>query len=272
MSGPTETYRGVVAAWECDVFDHLTIAYYFDRFPDASAALRHKLGVAGGRTTALAVRYLKEMRAGDGFHVESGVLGEAEGGLRVGHRVVNSATGETTTTAEETLALNRVPPAADWLHIDWEKPAGEDPPVPESWVGFVDTFRDAVRPAETDIEGRLSIPGYVHRFSGACLQLVTRFGMTPAYMRQAKRGFSTFETRLRLIGPPPRAGDLLLVRSAVAQMGGSSIRIVHRMSEARSDAPVAVFHQSGVHFDLEARRSAPWPEELREKGRAMAVT
>jgi acyl-CoA thioesterase FadM len=271
MSGPTETYRGVVAAWECDVFDHLTIAYYFDRFPDASAALRHKIGLQGARTTGLVVRYLKELRAGDGLHVESGVIGDIAGALVFGHRVIESATGETTSTIEETLAVEAVPEGAGRYRLAWEKPAGDDPPIPATWTGYVDTCRDAVRPAETNAKGQLSIPGYVHRFSAACLQLVTQFGMTPAYMRSARRGFSTFETRLRLEGPRPRAGDLLVVRSAVTQLGTSSIRIVHRMVDARTDAPVATFHQSGVHFDMEARRSAPWPEELRAKGRAMAV-
>jgi acyl-CoA thioester hydrolase len=271
MSGPTETYRGVVAAWECDVFAHLTIAYYFDRFPDASAALRHKIDLQGARTTGLVVRYLKELRAGDGLHIESGVIGEAGGGLVFGHRVLDSATGEVTSTVEESLAVDKVPGEAGAYRIAWETPAGDDPPAPQGWIGFVDTARDAVRVAETNAKGQLTIPGYVHRFSGACLQLVGRFGMTPDYMRRARRGFSTFETRLRLDGPRPRAGDLVVVRSAVAQLGNSSIRVVHRMQDARTEAPLATFHQSGVHFDMDARRSAPWPEELRDKGRAMAV-
>ena len=36
MADWIETYRGVVNAWECDVVEHFTIAYYFDRFADAS--------------------------------------------------------------------------------------------------------------------------------------------------------------------------------------------------------------------------------------------
>src|SRR4051794_16778874 len=100
-----ETYRGVVVAWECDVFAHLTIAFYFDRLADASAALQHRLGLEPGRqrTTGLVVRYLKELRAGDGHHVESGVID----GTRLGHRVLNSATGAVTTEVEETLAAER---------------------------------------------------------------------------------------------------------------------------------------------------------------------
>jgi len=28
MAEWTETYRGVVSAWECDIVEHFTIAYY----------------------------------------------------------------------------------------------------------------------------------------------------------------------------------------------------------------------------------------------------
>jgi len=31
MDGWTETWRGIVAPWECDITEHFTIAYYFDR-------------------------------------------------------------------------------------------------------------------------------------------------------------------------------------------------------------------------------------------------
>ena len=39
-----ETYRGVVNPWECDVVQHFTIAYYFDRF---AAATRNFFDLAG---------------------------------------------------------------------------------------------------------------------------------------------------------------------------------------------------------------------------------
>jgi acyl-CoA thioesterase FadM len=45
----------------------------------------------------------------------------------------------------------------------------------------------------------------------------------------------------------------------------------HEMSLARSGEPVAVFHQAGVHFDLEARRSVPLPAALRERANELAI-
>ena len=36
MADWLETYRGVVNPWECDVVQHFTIGYYFDRFATAT--------------------------------------------------------------------------------------------------------------------------------------------------------------------------------------------------------------------------------------------
>ena len=38
MTDWTETYRGAVPPWQCDVTEHFTIAYYFDRLEEAAAA------------------------------------------------------------------------------------------------------------------------------------------------------------------------------------------------------------------------------------------
>ena len=55
------------------------------------------------------------------------------------------------------------------------------------------------------------------------------------------------------------------------QLGSSSVRMVHRISDARSGRRVATLRQSGVHFDLEARRSAAIPQELRAKAAALVL-
>src|SRR2546423_10135595 len=40
-----ETYRGTVPPWECDVTEHFTIAYYFDRLEEAEPNLADALGL-----------------------------------------------------------------------------------------------------------------------------------------------------------------------------------------------------------------------------------
>jgi acyl-CoA thioesterase FadM len=268
MTGMTETYRGVVKAWECDVFDHFTIAFYFDRLSDCSAAMVDALGATGWRTDELVVRYRQELRAGDGLHAESGVLAASATKLLLAHKFFNSVTGDVTTQVEQLLVpgdgagtLRPASPIEGW---DAAAPLSADSPT-----ALVDTGRDLVKPEDIDAEGGLSWSAYVHRFSGCGPHLLSRIGMTPAYMREAKQGFSTFETRLRLEGPRPKAGDLLALQSGIVQMGKSSIRVVHRMVDLRSGKPVASFHQSGVQLDMVARRSNPWPDAIRRAGEAI---
>ena len=47
MTGWIETYRGSVSPWECDVTEHFTIAYYFDRLEQAEANLIDRIGLTG---------------------------------------------------------------------------------------------------------------------------------------------------------------------------------------------------------------------------------
>jgi len=268
MTGWTETYRGVVKAWECDVFDHFTIAFYFDRLSDCSAALTAARGATGWQTESLIVRYRQELRAGDGLHAESAVLAAGADRLKLVHKFFNSATGDVTTQAEQWLRpeVGSASLAPGALVAGWE-PA--EPTPPEQPGAFVDTGRDLVKPTDIDQAGGLSWAAYVHRFSGCGPHLLSRIGMTPSYMREAKQGFSTFETRLTLLGPRPRVGDLLALQSGILRMGKSSIGVLHRMLDVRSGQIIASLHQSGVQLDMVARRSNPWPEAIRRAGEAI---
>ena len=97
MTNWTETYRGAVPPWQCDVTEHFTIAYYFDRLEEATANLADALGFDnlsrhGDLSRRINARFGRELRAGATFHVESAALG-VDDGLRLGHRFVDSANG-----------------------------------------------------------------------------------------------------------------------------------------------------------------------------------
>src|SRR6185437_7084359 len=136
---------------------------------------------------------------------------------------------------------------------------------------MIDSGRDRVKAWEIDERGELSLSGFVQRFAHACLHVCSAFGMTPDYMRAERRGFSTFETRLELLAPPPAAGDALVLRSGLLKAGNASLHMLHEMSLARTGERLAAFHQAGVHFDLEARRSAPLPAAARERANELVI-
>src|SRR5712691_6440090 len=109
MQNWSETYRGTVPPWECDVTEHFTIAYYFDRLEEGERNLADSFDLGdllrgGGFARRLDVRFARELRAGSSFHIESAALA-VDGELRLGHRFVDSANGEIVTWIAESWDL-----------------------------------------------------------------------------------------------------------------------------------------------------------------------
>jgi acyl-CoA thioester hydrolase len=287
-----DTYRGTVFPWETDIVEHLTVAYYFERFADATLNLLESLGLGadymraerrGCVTVDCYVRYMHELRVGDILHISSAVIGVDAEGLRLAHRVFNSDTGILCATVEQrtvhmelgTRAGAPLPAgprrAAEGREAAWDGPAREArwQPPPGS-DGFLDSARDTVKPWEIDVFGQSAFPFYIHRFSAGGIQAFAQFGMTPAYMREQRRGMSTFEFQLEFRGEL-HAGDPVHVKTALLHLGNSSIRVLHRMFNGRTGGLVASLDQFGVHLDVDARRPTAFPDALRERARAILI-
>ncbi|MGH7045089.1 MAG: thioesterase family protein [Stellaceae bacterium] len=290
MADWSETCRSTVAPWECDVTEHFTIAFYLDRVEMAGANLADRLGVAetlriGGFVRRFDLRFVHELRAGDSFHVESAPLG-LDPDLRLGHRIVDSAGGETVTWVEESWELPsaRLPAArregigrqlakwdvARWDVARWDGPAIERRPAPKSMAGAIPSARGRAKPGDLDENSRFSLAAFVHRFTDGLLQTLAAIGMGGASMKTARRGFSTFELALR-ISSAPIPGTPYLVETGIAHLGNSSIRFVHRMTDPRSRAEFARADQFGVQLDLDTRRPAPLPEAVRARAAALLL-
>ena len=278
--------------WETDIVEHLTVAYYFERFADATLNLLESLGLGadymraerrGCVTVDCYVRYMHELRVGDILHISSAVIGVDAEGLRLAHRVFNSDTGILCATVEQrtvhmelgTRAGAPLPAgprrAAEGREAAWDGPAREArwQPPPGS-DGFLDSARDTVKPWEMDVFGQSAFPFYIHRFSAGGIQAFAQFGMTPAYMREQRRGMSTFEFQLEFVGEL-HAGDPVHVKTALLHLGNSSIRVLHRMFNGRTGGLVASLDQFGVHLDVDARRPTAFPDALRERARAILI-
>jgi acyl-CoA thioesterase FadM len=243
MAEWTETYRGAVAPWECDVTEHFTIAYYFDRLDQAGATIADQLGVgddfsAGVSARLFNLRFTRELRAGDSFQVESAAIG-IDPVLKIGHRFVGAAGGETLTWVEEIWESPLARLAAEGRAAivrqlaAWQAPPMEPRPEPRTMTGAVATARGRAKPADFDEHGRFSLAAYVHRFTDAVIQISAAIGMTGDYSKRERRGYSTFELILRITAAP-RLGEPYLVESGIAHLGGSSLRLIHRMSDPRS--------------------------------------
>jgi len=280
MQNWIETYRGTVPPWECDVTEHFTIAYYFARLEEAEPNLADALGLGerlrgGGFERRLDVRFARELRAGSSFHVDGAALG-LDDGLRLGHRFVDSANGETVTWIDERWDLSGAPLSVEQRSAiqarlaAWEGPAAETRPEPKSTAGFIPTARGRVKPGDLDAAGHFGLAAMVHRFTDSCIQAGSAIGMDAEFMEKDRRGFSTFELGLRLSGVL-RLDEPYLVETGIAHLGNSSLRLVHVMTDPRTKREIARLGQYGVNLDLDARRPARWPDEIRARASKLVI-
>jgi len=287
MNAGLETYRGVVYQWEVDHNDHLTVAYYFARLGDATLALLDSLGLPSDWdarswiTVDCYVRYTRELRAGDIMRVVSAPIAVERDGFVAGHELIDAGTDAVTTTFEQRLRHVRPDgtPAAlaasereriEARRVAWDGPARERRARPKGIDGLRDSARDTIRPWEAGGSGPAALAAYVHRFSSSNSHVLAAFGMTPAYLREQRRGFSTFEFQFAAASAL-RPAAAVVVRSGLLHVGSSSLRLFHVMCDAQTGAELATLHQAGVHLDHDARRPAPLPAELAERARSLLV-
>jgi acyl-CoA thioesterase FadM len=280
MTNWSETYRGTVPPWECDITEHFTIAYYLDRLTDAERNLADLLDLGdllrgAGFHRRFYLRFARELRAGSSFHIEGAAL-SVEGGLRLGHRFIDSGNGETVTWVEERWDLSGVPLSqarrdaiASRLAV-WDGPAVEERTDRATSAGFFATARGRVKPGDLDADGRLSPAAIVHRFTDGTVQTGAAVGMDADFLAASRRGMSTFELILQLSGALA-LDEPYLVETGIAHFGGSSIRMVHVMTDPRDGREVARMSQYAVNLDLDARRPAKWPDEIRARAQPLVV-
>jgi acyl-CoA thioesterase FadM len=267
-----ETYRGAVSPWETDVTEHFTVAFYFDRIAMAEATLAAELRLidplrAGGFGRRYDVRYARELRAGSAFHIESAAIGTGEG-VRLGHKFIDSVTGETITWFD--VHWDGVEAQLPATQIGaWDGPEFETRADPADLSRLIPTSAGRIQSGDLDEFGRLGICGLVHKFTDSSVQIGAALGLTADYIKTARRGFSTFEFRVR-VSRSLGLGERYQTRSGIAHLGNSSLRFLHVMSDA-DGREVARLGQFGVTLDLDARRPAALAPELRERAQKLVV-
>src|SRR5260370_9800941 len=106
--------------------------------------------------------------------------------------------------------------------VAWDGPQREARPAPADDAGFVPSGQRVVQPWEIGNDGRLTWQHLVHHFSGAGLHPCRAAGMTPKYLRDNRRGYSTFALDLAADAlPHPR--DPIATPPALVQLSHSSI-------------------------------------------------
>ena len=138
----------------------------------------------------------------------------------------------------------------------------------DSWM---ETYRAVVLPSHCDHLGHLNVRWYGHFFDDAGWHLWSQIGMSHVTFKE--RGIVTVVASIKTdFHHESSAGDLLLVRSAFTRIGGKSLTMSQRMTNAETGLLCATQDVVEVFFDVETRKAAPMPEDIRAKLEAVVVS
>ena len=131
------------------------------------------------------------------------------------------------------------------------------------------TYRGAVYPWHCDHVGHMNVMWYVGKFDEATWNLFHQVGITPAYLREKRRGMAAVDQHIEY-RRELKAGDVVTVRTTLLEFGGKKIRFRHEMVNDGTGEVAAVTTLLAVHMDAVARKACPFPEDLVEAARQSA--
>ncbi len=127
-----------------------------------------------------------------------------------------------------------------------------------------ETYRGVVFANELDHIGHMNVRFYMAKFDEANWQFFAAVGLDGTYLRESGFGMGAVrhvvEYKRELF-----AGDVVVIRSHVAEVTERKVRAMHRMYHALTGVEVASLENLAVHFDRHAHKSSPFPPAIYEK-------
>ena len=136
---------------------------------------------------------------------------------------------------------------------------------------LVETYRGTIYPWHCDHMGHMNVMWYVGKFDEATWQFFTGLGLTPAWLRDNKRGMVALDQRIAY-QRELNAGDVVVVRTAMLEVREKILRFAHQMFNAETGELSAVTQLVGEPLDTERRRTTPLPDAVVARARARVVS
>lgn len=290
MSNFRETYRGSVAAWECDQYGHMNVQFYTARISDAAASVMlaagfgqdafkvRKLGIAAVNAET---RFVAELHAGDLIRMESGVTLAEGKKIKFHHRVYNAETGALCMQADvlalcfDLQARKSVALPADLeegfkrVHVAADAPA-EQVAIPATEDGFLPTGRSPVQPWECDRMGHLNVQFYLSRFAEAEKQLLLALGYGPSRRKADKVAVRPLKHRIQF-KRENHEGAVLRLRSGIREVGTDRLFLYHELYEAETGTLSATCEAEVILDRLDRSGPLPLPPEVKAGAEALAA-
>ncbi len=132
------------------------------------------------------------------------------------------------------------------------------------------TYRGVVYPRQCDHMDHMNVMWYVGKFDEATWQWFAMLGLTPSFLRETNRGMAAVQQEITY-KRELRAGDVVTIRSGVAEIREKVIRIFHEMCNEETGEIAATTELTAVHLDTVKRKSCAFPDRVVERARALSV-
>lgn len=127
---------------------------------------------------------------------------------------------------------------------------------------YFETYRGQAMAWECDHLGHWNVQFYISRMSDAAWHLMHAIGMGPRVVRERRLGLAAAEQNIRY-RREVRAGDLVVIESAILECAEKTITMTHRLINAESGEIAMTMGGVGICMDLERRAACALPPEVR---------
>ena len=135
---------------------------------------------------------------------------------------------------------------------------------------MIETYRGVVYPDQLDHMGHMNVRWYTAKFDEAAWHLFSYVGVTNGYIREQEKGMAALE-QLTKYKAEVMVGDLLVVRSKMLEVKEKTIRFLHTLYNAETEAEVATSELLAIHLDRKKRKSCALPAAIRAKCEALVI-
>lgn len=139
-------------------------------------------------------------------------------------------------------------------------------------MSFMETYRAVVSPSDCDHLGHMNVSRYFAACSDGVFAFQTALGLGRRSMTEERklsfavvRAESDFKSEIM-------AGEVVALRTGVLEIGGKSLTFLHRLVKVEDETVAFETVFRCVMLDLEARRAAAIPDDIREKAAAYMIS
>ena len=134
----------------------------------------------------------------------------------------------------------------------------------------IPTYRGVVYPWHCDHVGHMNVMWYMGKFDEATWFFFNEIGLTRSLLAERGCGMAAVEQRIAY-QREVLAGTALAVDTIMLEVRDRVLRFAHTMRIAETGDVAAVMMQTTVYLDMEKRRAAPLPDEVRERARGLVT-